>query len=201
MFRLAFLLIIFFISSCANQGLLKSGAEAETNLYYIGHLRIGMSEEEVWDMMGRPYKVQNKVVHGQPFTVWYYITKGKILGQTKILARNLTPLVFQDKVLKGWGRRYYHYLLDIDNGRARYESRERQKYTDDRDEWAPDDHGYVPSPYEKEQARQKKEASEDDEAQDPNTPRSESRKKNPYERINKYTLKKKKQPSDLNKQE
>jgi outer membrane protein assembly factor BamE (lipoprotein component of BamABCDE complex) len=186
MSRLLFCFFLFFLTGCAKTSLMQSGSEAEYNQYYIGKLRMGMTEDEVWDMMGRPYKTESRPVKGNMYDVWYYVTKGKILGQTKILSRNLTPLVFKDKILKGWGRRYYKYLLDIDDARERAESREHQKYTNDKDEWPPEEHGYVPSPYEKDKAEKKQ---QEESAQDPTPkPKETPPPKNPYERTNKHSI-------------
>jgi len=185
MSRLLFCFFLFCFTGCAKTSLMQSGSEAEYNQYYISKLRIGMTEDEVWDLMGRPYKTESRPVKGDTYDVWYYVTKGKILGQTKMLSRNLTPLVFKDKVLKGWGRRYYKYLLDIDDARERAESREQQKYTDERDEWPPEEHGYVPSPYEKEKAQKQEESP----AKNPDQKTEESSQpQNPYERTNKHSI-------------
>lgn len=203
--RLAYLLTITtLLSGCAKHSLMKSGTEAEYNRYYIAKLRIGMTEDEVWDMMGRPYKIIKRSADGEMHDVWYYVTKGKILGQTKVLARNLTPLVFRDRILKGWGRRYYNYVFDVDNARALYESREKQRYTNDRHEWPPEDHGYVPSPHEKEQTEKSSQPSSP-ETEGNKAKGQKSKKNNSYARKNKRSFfnkaKKEKQSSSNTEQQ
>lgn len=187
MLRWIYLIGIGVLSSCASQGLMKSGAEAEYNRYYIAKLRIGMTQDEVWSMMGDPYKSEARVVRGQAYEIWYYVTKGKILGQSRMISRNFTPVVFQEKILKGWGRRYYNYVMDIDRAKSRHESRKRQQYTDDQHEWPRSEHGYVPSPYEKEQERIKQEQAQPEEQTEPKEEKKK-KKDNKYERINKFSI-------------
>lgn len=118
-------------------------------------LQVGMTDDEVYNIMGRPYKIEQQTADEIDYDIWYYITRGKQLGQGQILRWNLSPVIFQDHTLQGWGNDYYNHLMDIDNAREQKKLREAQKYTNDPDEWPKNEHGYVPSPHEKQQKKEK----------------------------------------------
>jgi hypothetical protein len=102
--KLAILIIsIFFLSSCASYGPFQVNA----NRRNLDHLRVGMSKSEVLSVMGAPY--QREVFPGQdniPVEVLLYQTKfvGMAIPPSD---EELTPIVFRNNQLIGWGRNFY----------------------------------------------------------------------------------------------
>lgn len=130
----------------------QSRAEAEQNKINMMQIEIGMSEDDVLDVLGNPIKVKAVKVDEDSYFIWFYMTKGKRLGQDKLISENFTPFIFQNKRLIGWGKNYYDLFLDIDNAKAKQEYSKSQKYTDDADEWPSNEHKIItPSKEKKEQ--------------------------------------------------
>jgi hypothetical protein len=94
--------------------------------------------------MGGPNKSEQKKYESSIYTVWYYITEPPILGQSRLVSRNYTPLVFQSDKLIGWGKKFYRYTFDIDNERYKQAEESRQAYTDDKEEWPRNEHSLIP---------------------------------------------------------
>lgn len=138
---LSFALLLF--AGCAGSPL-ATGAKAEENTFNMAYIRIGMSEDQVYDIMGRPYDIESYDIDKEYFEVWFYLTRKVALGQTRLVPGNFTPLVFQDGFLVGWGRNYYNHLLDIENAKEKRREDLRQRYTDDEDEWPPQTHQIIP---------------------------------------------------------
>jgi len=142
------LLFLFLLQACTYSSL-NTGAIADQNKYSFSQIEVGMNREEVFQIMGSPEMIENIALEDKEYEVWYYITQKFAFGQTQVLSRNLTPLVFQDDTLQGWGRPFYRKLLQKDQeDQERKEYYERKRYTDDEEEWPKDEHGYVPSPSE-----------------------------------------------------
>ena len=125
---------------------MRTGLKSDENVQNLANLRIGMTEEDVLTVMGRPYKSESYVIDQKNYDIWFYITEPTILGQSKPSQQNFTPVIFKDNILVGWGNNYYNYLMDIDNSREKYREAERQKYTNDRDEWPRNEHVIIPPP-------------------------------------------------------
>ena len=143
--RLLLILLIIVLGGCAGSPL-QTSVEAERHLSNMTDVEIGMSQSDVRSIMGNPYKVEKRTMEGIVYEVWYYITRGALLSQTRLIDSNFTPLVFLSGYLRGWGWNYYNYLFDINNARFRREEEMRQRYTDDRNEWPPNEHKII-SPY------------------------------------------------------
>lgn len=73
------------------------GLEASANRNNLNKLEIDMTKEEVRKIMGEPYKRELYKAK----EVWFYITEWQADGYTT--ADEMTPLVFEDKKLIGWG--------------------------------------------------------------------------------------------------
>lgn len=137
-----FFSLLLFVG-CAGSPL-ATGAKAEENTFNMAYIRIGMSEDQVYNVMGRPYDIETYEMDEEYFEVWFYVTRRVDLGQTRLVPGNFTPLVFQDGFLVGWGKNYYNHLLDIENAREKRREDLRQRYTDDDDEWPPHTHQIIP---------------------------------------------------------
>lgn len=128
--------------SFLNGGLLRLYDEASETRQGLFDVKKGMGKEDVLYIMGYPYQVEQCKSPCRTFEVWYYIYRKPDLTQTRIIRRNLIPLVFYKNRLLGWGVNFYKRLM------ARDLERSRDGYTNDRDEWPRENHGYVPQPAE-----------------------------------------------------
>ncbi|MBN1914569.1 MAG: DUF3192 domain-containing protein [Parachlamydiales bacterium] len=129
-------IICFIICGCAGSPL-ATGFEADKNITNMSDLEIGMTQPQVLQIMGKPYKQETKIIDHEEYTIWFYITEAVGLTQTRYISENFTPLIFSENVLRGWGYQYYNFLLDIDNAKGKRAEEKRQQYTDDPDEWPP----------------------------------------------------------------
>ena len=115
-----FILILFSIlaAGCTTP-FLKTGAISEQNQINMSALQVSMTQDQVLDVMGYPYKTEEKIYNSLAYEVWYYITEPSLLGQTKMVTRNFTPIVFESGLLIGWGRNFYKYTFNINNAKEK----------------------------------------------------------------------------------
>jgi hypothetical protein len=142
-----YFLLLLLISGCA-QYPLATRDESEKNLMNMTQVTEGMKMREVKKIMGMPYKVEKRKIEGKKYTTWFYLTERTKSYQTKILEENLKPFVFYKGILKGIGYFFYNELFDINNAKMKRDAELRQQYTDDREEWPPNEHKII-SPEEK----------------------------------------------------
>ena len=78
---------------------------ARSNLEGASRLELNMSREDVRRVLGPPERTEGCQVGGRAVIVWYYLLEG---SQGR---RVLTPLVFEEGRLGGWGENYYRRRL------------------------------------------------------------------------------------------
>ncbi len=138
--------IMFFISlavvfsSCSTSTTLVSGSIAEENKINMLNVQKDMTQDEVLCIMGYPDKNEVESFGDENYDVWYYQTTETFFGQSKLIFRNFTPFIFKDGILRGWGKNYYKYTFDVDNEKNKRLEQDRQKYTNDRNEWPSNSH-------------------------------------------------------------
>jgi len=137
-----FILLIFSLNGCFKNPI-KTGAISEENRINLSTLAIGMTQQQVLDNMGYPYKTEERVSQNRVYEVWYYITERTLLGQSRLITRNFTPVVFEAGHLVGWGNNFYKYTFDIDDEKQKREEEKRQRYTDDKNEWPRNEHTII----------------------------------------------------------
>ncbi len=93
----------------ANDGL-RSDSVAETNVVNLSRLNVGMNQSDVLRIMRQPHSQQTFEMDEAIFDIWFYVTNPTVLGQTRMVPLNLTPLAFKNGNLIGWGFIYYNYL-------------------------------------------------------------------------------------------
>lgn len=103
--------IVPLLVGCMGNDGLRSSAVADANVINLSKISLGMKQDEVLSVMKEPYSEEKIALDGSQFEVWFYITSPTVLGQTKMVAANLTPLTFKNGELIGWGSSYYHYLM------------------------------------------------------------------------------------------
>ena len=67
-----------------------------------------MSQDEVLQKMGKPWKTEAFMKDNSPHVVLYYVTQRIPDGATT--DDEMTPVVFRDGTLIGWGRRFFSDL-------------------------------------------------------------------------------------------
>lgn len=138
----AFLLLGIFpiLNSCVSD--FPTSTAVEQNIIEMSTVKIGMKKCKVLEIMGNPNRIENKVVCGKKYTILYYMTETPQLGQREIMDKDCIPFVFFNECLIGKGYLFYNTLFDKNRALKRKDE-ERQRYTDDRDEWAPDEHKII----------------------------------------------------------
>lgn len=88
-------------------------AEAKSNRSRLVNLKIGMTKEEVVNLMGEPSKAESYEIQGKYLEFLLYLTEYEWSAPYGTGNPEYTPLVFEDGVLKGWERNYYDHLLRV----------------------------------------------------------------------------------------
>jgi hypothetical protein len=96
---------------CAGSPLARRG-EAHSNRSKLVNLKIGMTKEEVINLMGEPSKTEAYEIQGKKCEFWLYLTEYEWLQYTTPKPE-YTPLAFEEGILKGWGENYYDQALRI----------------------------------------------------------------------------------------
>lgn len=127
-----FAILLCTLSGCMPNMGLGTSADADNNVYNLSRLTCGMTEKEVLCIMRCPYCDETFIVDGDTYDVWFYVTEPTVLGQSRMVPLNLTPLTFKNGKLVGWGYSYYNYL------RKRELSQEKPEITPPPAEKAPE---------------------------------------------------------------
>lgn len=98
------------LSACMANNALEYDSIAYDNIYHIAKLRKGMNEREVLFIMRQPYSYEAFELDGDVYDVWFYVTQTTVLGQSRMVPRNLSPLTFKNGILVGTGYDYYYYV-------------------------------------------------------------------------------------------
>ena len=109
--RLVFFLVAFSIlQGCVPNLGLSTLANAELNVTNLSRLKKGMTQAEVLKIMRHPYSDQVFVMDKDIYDVWFYVKEPTVLGQSRMVPLNLTPLTFKNGKLIGSGYGYFNYL-------------------------------------------------------------------------------------------
>ena len=103
---------LFILNGCATSNALKTAAVSERNIDNLARLNLGMTQSQVLHIMRDPYKDESFELLEDHYDVWFYLTQPTVLGQTRMVPFNLTPLIFRNKILVGNGFGYYNWLKD-----------------------------------------------------------------------------------------
>jgi hypothetical protein len=103
-------------SGCLSNDVLMSTSVAHQNVDRISQLQIGMTQEEVYQIMRYPTSEDQITTDDGCYDIWFYITKANVLGQGRPVARNLTPLIFKNGIFIGMGNDYYNKLFKKSKG-------------------------------------------------------------------------------------
>lgn len=144
--NICFFLLSLFLMGCAGSPS-RTAFEAEKNRMDMMDVHTNMSMQELRDQMGMPKKVERRFMDGIEYEIWYYITRGVNLDQTRYIDENFTPFVFYGNCLRGWGWKFYNHLFDINNARFKKEEYQRDKYVPKNEDWPTNEHKII-TPYE-----------------------------------------------------
>lgn len=108
---LSLLLSSFLVSGCLGNSGLSSSGMADNNVNNLSRISLGMSEAEVFQIMRQPYSQEALQVGDDQYKVWFYVTRVTVLGQTRMVPLNLTPITFKNGILSGWGYNSYRHVI------------------------------------------------------------------------------------------
>lgn len=83
----------------------RSGPPAQSDMDAASRLELNLSREEVRRLLGNPERTEGFRAAGRALIIWFYLMESR-QGR-----RLLTPLVFEDDRLSGWGEEYYKRRL------------------------------------------------------------------------------------------
>lgn len=98
------------VAGCMSNKGLETDAVSENNRYRLSRVRKGMYEAQVLSIMKQPYQYETFNLGEDVYDVWFYVTNPTVLGQSRMVAQNLTPLSFKNGILVGTGYDYYYYI-------------------------------------------------------------------------------------------
>lgn len=74
-----------------------------------------MTQREVYAIMRMPYDYDTICIGADVYDVWFYTTSPTVLGQSRMVPQNLTPLAFKNGVFIGKGYNVYDALIKMKN--------------------------------------------------------------------------------------
>ena len=113
--RLSFLVLSVLLHGCIANDSLRTSAMAENSIHNLSRVSVGMNQADVLCIMRHPYRKETFTMDKSIFDVWFYVTSPTVLGQSRMVPQNLTPLAFMNGKLIGWGHSYYRYLVKRQN--------------------------------------------------------------------------------------
>ncbi len=101
---------LIFLNSCVSNNVLADAHAADNNVNRLSRISLRMNQEEVLAIMHAPYEKETYRVGEDRYDVWFYVTTVTVLGQSRMVPKNLTPLTFRNQQLVGVGYDYYHWV-------------------------------------------------------------------------------------------
>ena len=143
------ILSLFLCFASMEGGLIRLWDESAETRFGLYDVKKGMGKEDVLYIMGYPYQVKECPSGCRTYEIWFYIYQKPDFMQSRVMRRNLIPLVFYKNRLLGWGNKFYKHLFDLDGQREKNAYEDSKQYKDNKDHWPATDHRYVPHPTEK----------------------------------------------------
>jgi hypothetical protein len=103
---------LLILSGCLTSDGLSTLAQSQTNITSLTLLRLGMDEGEVLQIMHAPHSEETYTVGQNQYDVYFYITSPTVLGQTRMVHANLTPLTFKNDILVSGNWAYYKWVKE-----------------------------------------------------------------------------------------
>ena len=108
--KFSFLLLLA-LFGCMSNDSLENHTLVDQNVYKLRQLNYGMSEEAVFLRMKTPAREEQLFIGNDQYDIWFYLTKGTLLDQERLMHRNLTPVIFRNGLLVGMGYSLYDKLV------------------------------------------------------------------------------------------
>jgi outer membrane protein assembly factor BamE (lipoprotein component of BamABCDE complex) len=97
------------------------GRQAKRNNDLMLTLNVGQTKEEVLKVMGSPSKNEKVYTKGKDTDVWYYKTS-TFMANSWDPEDCLTPMVFENGKLLGWGKDFYEHKIEFQSQIDNYSS-------------------------------------------------------------------------------
>jgi hypothetical protein len=124
---------LLLLTGCMSNDSLRTLSMSQDNIWNLSRLCIGMDESQVLQIMHYPYSKKTIETTAETYQIWFYVTKSSGLAQSRLVRQNLTPLTFENGILRGWGYEFYNYTLKrIQPGVAAPEPTEKSNRHEDR---------------------------------------------------------------------
>lgn len=108
------LICVAFISACAGSPV-QTRQEAEINRKAMFNLNIGMTKDNVLNIMGQPRKSEVYSKNGKSIEFWLYMTEGVTTDDRRLRDSNFTPIAFENGRVTGWGRNFYDETIKYEH--------------------------------------------------------------------------------------
>jgi len=86
---------------------------AERNRVHLRELRLGISQQQVFDIMGQPWKTEAYTYKDTPYVVLHYLTQ-ELVGPTPA-EEDVTLVVLEHNILIGYGDYIRVLFMFLDN--------------------------------------------------------------------------------------
>lgn len=107
------------LTGCMGNMGLSSLADSEVNIYNLARISKGMSQRDVYAIMHMPYDYDTIYIGADIYDVWFYTTTPTVLGQSRMVPQNLTPLTFKNGMFIGRGYPIYDSVLKLKEGKVK----------------------------------------------------------------------------------
>lgn len=104
------LFLLAVLCGCMPNQTLSVAADASVNVDNLSRIAVGMTQTEVLKIMRHPYSDQVFLFDQDTYDVWFYVTGRVVLGQSRMVPQNLTPLTFKNGILIGKTYGSYNFL-------------------------------------------------------------------------------------------
>lgn len=101
---------VILLGGCATSDGLSTLAQSENNVVNLTRISVGMDEATVMQIMHPPHSEETYTLEKDQYDVWFYVTNPTVLGQTRLVHFNLTPLTFKNDHLASVGWDYYKWV-------------------------------------------------------------------------------------------
>jgi hypothetical protein len=108
--RLSVLSFLMLAGCLCSKGL-STMSMAQDNIWNLTRICLGMTHCQVLSIMHEPYRKHEFIHDGKIYLTWFYVTRPSALEQCRLVKMNVTPVVFEEGILIGWGYDVYDSLL------------------------------------------------------------------------------------------
>ena len=115
------------LTGCMGNMGLSSLSDSEVNIGNLTQISKGMTQREVYQIMRMPFEYETLCIGEDVYDIWFYTTSPTVLGQSRMVPQNLTPLAFKNGIFIGQGYNIYDALLRRKAGEGVKEEKPRHR--------------------------------------------------------------------------